>query len=393
MRWLLAVCLSAGLSFSSSANADEFPYKAVIKKADAQLRSGPGKNYYITDPIEEGATVEVYRHDPGNWCAIKPPDGSFSWVRARYLVVGEENTATINADDVVARTGSSVVESRDVIQVHLEKGEVIDLIDGDEEKPGSWRKISPPAGEFRWISADSLERVDEPVTLTAHTVDASKKVNEVVRAEYDEDGAPILATEDGAVEEENRVRSRRRRLSHTALQQEIIDIDLELSTRATQEMNTWEFDDLIERAERALDGAPTALDRSAVRELMAKIDRFERLCERHADVQIAQLKQRSNGQLASRLVDPQQPMVDTSRFDGTGRLARVVSKQPNAPQFALVDATGKVQYYINASPGINLQPFLNKEVGVNGTRGAIAAKQRQVLNAQRITELPGTKRF
>ena len=183
-------------------------------------------------------------------------------------------------------------------------------------------------------------------------------------------------------------------MSRSALQQEIVDIDLELSTRAAGEIANWEFDDLRARAEKALEHAPTALDRSAVNELMVKIDRFEKLTERHTEAQVAQSKLPRSSELASRLKDAPQPMVDTSRFDGIGRLAQVVSKQSNSPKYALIDSAGTVRYYVNPSPGVNLKPYLNKQVGVNGTRGGTNAKERQVLSAQRITELPtGTKRF
>jgi SH3-like domain-containing protein len=376
------------LLVSTIAHAVEFPYRAVIKKPKTQIRSGPGKNYYATDEFDEGFEVEVYRHDPGGWCAIRPPEGSFSWVRARNLDVDEtnENIAMVNAYDVVARTGSSLSRIRDVIQVHLEKGEAVELVDGDEIMPGSWRKIAPPTGEFRWIAQSAIEALPQPVVpAVAQKSDDQKSGDGVVQSAFDDDGAPILESDGVAPDAPNPGRTRRRRLSHAALQQEIVDIDLEISLRVSQAGDDADFGDLWERAEYALDAAPTALDRAAVRDLMTKIDRFEKLSVRSADVQLAQSRRKSAAEAAQ---TTNAIVADTSRFDGTGRLARVISKQPNAPQYALVDANGTVQYYISPSPGLNLQQFLNKEVGVSGTRGTVASRQRQTLNAQRITELP-----
>ena len=388
MRWLIALLLSICSLVRDSALADEFPYRAAIKTADTQVRSGPGKNFYATDKLDEGATVEVYRHDPGGWAAIRPPDGSFSWVKARYLQQNETCpcVATVNSQGVVARVGSSVTEARDVIQVHLDHGEAVELVDGDEAKPGSWRKIAPPSGEFRWVPMDAIERSSEPALLADSEGDHHpfhQEPKDFQRAGFDEEADPTLTPplDDSP--------PRRRRLSHAALQQEIVDIDLELSTRAAEDVTTWQFDDLHERAERALEGAPTALDRAAVREVMAKLDRFDKIFDGHADVQLAQSRVPRAEQLASEQADTPFAAIDGSRFDGVGRLAQVVSKQPNSPKYALVDPAGKVQYYLNPAPGVNLRPFLNKEVGVNGTRSAIAAKKRQVLSAQRITELPG----
>jgi SH3-like domain-containing protein len=399
MRFLALTAWLFIISQTHLALADEFPYKATIRKSETEVRSGPGKNFYATDKLQIGYEVEVYRHDPGGWAAIRPPDGSFSWLRSRYLELGEDNLAKVNAEDVVARIGSSLVSQRDVIQVHLEAGELVELVDGDEDTHGSWRKIAPPSGEFRWVKLDALEATGEPGLLAKEgTTEKLESVPEdYVRVQYEENegGAPALTPSGESFGEDNEpLPPRRRRMSHQQVQQEIVDLDLELSSRAAGEITTWQFDDLHARAERALEGAPTALDRAAVREIMNKIDRFEQLCDRHDEIQMAQSRLPNISRLASRVSSTPTAAVDSSKFDGIGRLTQITSRSGNTPQYALVDGAGTVRYYLNPSPGINLKPFLNKQVGVNGTRGGIAAKQRQILSAQRITELPGeTRRY
>ena len=57
-------------------------------RAPAEGRPGIiGLNGFISimNKLKRGAEVEVYRHDPGGWCAIRPVEGSFSWVSARYV--------------------------------------------------------------------------------------------------------------------------------------------------------------------------------------------------------------------------------------------------------------------------------------------------------------------
>lgn len=398
MRLASLLALVAVVAFQSDSAADDFPYKAAIQKSDTEVRSGPGRNFYATDKLEIGYQVEVYRHDPGGWAAIRPPDSSFSWVRSRYLDIGEDGVAKVNSDDVVARIGSSLVSQRDVIQVHLENGELVELVDGDEDRHGSWRKIAPPSGEFRWVKLESIQATGEPGKLAADESTGPLDVvsEDYVRVQYQDDGvAPEFnAGSEAAADGNEPLPPRRRRLSHQQVQQEIVDIDLELSSRAADAITSWQFDDLHARAERALEGAPTALDRAAVREVMNKIDRFEQLCDRHDEIQLAQSRLPGGNRLASREFNATPDPIDTSKFDGVGRLTQVTSRDGNTPQYALVDGAGKVRYYLNPSPGINLKPFLNKQVGINGTRGGLAAKRRQVLSAQRITELPGeTRRF
>ena len=65
---IVGVWLSAG-----AARADEFPYVAFINADEVNVRSGPGDNYYPVMKLNRGDRVEVYRHDPGGWYAIRPP--------------------------------------------------------------------------------------------------------------------------------------------------------------------------------------------------------------------------------------------------------------------------------------------------------------------------------
>lgn len=395
---MVGVCLALPAGMAA---ANEFPYKATIQKSDAEVRSGPGRNFYATDKLQIGYEVEVYRHDPGGWAAIRPPDGSFSWLRSRYLTLGENNLAKVNSEDVVARIGSSLTSQRDVIQVHLEEGELVELVDGDEDQHGSWRKIAPPSGEFRWVKLDSIEAADGPEPLAESNAAGQDAQEDFVRVQYAEgspegspDGAPVTPIEETLIEDNEPLPRTRRRMSHKQVQQEIVDLDLELSSRVAGEITTWQFDDLHARAERALEGAPTALDRASVRVIMNKIDRFEQLCDRHDEIQLARARQPGASRLASRVPNEGHAAFDPSRFDGIGRLTQVTSRDGTTPQYALVDEGGRVHYYLNPSPGINLKPYLNKRVGINGTRGNLAAKQRQIISAQRITELPSdTRRY
>ncbi|HKD38479.1 MAG TPA: SH3 domain-containing protein, partial [Pirellulales bacterium] len=70
--WLLSAAVAV------AGDDGQFPYTAYANSDDVYIRSGPGKNYYPTDKLPRGEPVEVYRHDPGGWYAIRPPRNSFS---------------------------------------------------------------------------------------------------------------------------------------------------------------------------------------------------------------------------------------------------------------------------------------------------------------------------
>ena len=82
-------CLASCVAIAAEAAPEgTFPYKAFVTADDVYVRSGPGDNYYPTDKLKAGDEVEVYRHDPGGWLAIRPVPGSFCWVAGRFLQLG-----------------------------------------------------------------------------------------------------------------------------------------------------------------------------------------------------------------------------------------------------------------------------------------------------------------
>ena len=102
MRPLVAVLLCWHVLLISAARGDvTFPYKATVASEDVYVRSGPGQNYYPTEKLKRGQQVEVYRHDPGGWCAIRPVEGSFTWVSGRFLKPTGNHLAVVTEEGVL----------------------------------------------------------------------------------------------------------------------------------------------------------------------------------------------------------------------------------------------------------------------------------------------------
>lgn len=183
---------------AARAEADEFPYTAYVTANDVQVRSGPGENYYPVLKVDRGAAVEVYRHDPGGWYAIRPPAECFSWVAAEFIEPGEGNVGVVSGDHVVARVGTKFSDTRDVIQVRLDRGEEVEILEAHEFNSGpaaqTWYKIAPPAGEFRWISSRFLDRqLAEPTRRTPgpeHNLLLAKQMHRERRSEAGRGGSP-----------------------------------------------------------------------------------------------------------------------------------------------------------------------------------------------------------
>lgn len=155
VRWALFLAASA-LAIPALAEPT-FPYTAFANADNVQVRSGPGENYYPTDALPRGAAVEVYRHDPGGWYAVRPPEGSFSWVQAQDVQPWDDRVVVVESPRAVARVGSQLSDIRDVIQLRLEQGEHLQVLGAKTFGEQTWYKIAPPSGEFRWVYGRFLD--------------------------------------------------------------------------------------------------------------------------------------------------------------------------------------------------------------------------------------------
>ncbi len=454
MRASGAICgwMLATAAWLPALAEDGVPYTAYVNSDDVYVRSGPGQNYYPTSKLKVGEAVEVYRHDPGGWYAIRPPEGSFCWVAVRYLTLGRDKLAVINGDRVVARVGSSFSDIRDVIQVRLERGEEVDVLETkilDAAQGGErWAKVAPVAGEFRWVLGKFLDRTppepalladkanrnvllskqrdnplpavrgqneQEPVDQEAERVSkggsgsAKESAFRPVRSSSDSKTARQVSFDPEGESEPNELPAaeknpsasskRPRAVGNTAkesdFQTQLDQIDLEISQMVAEEPTVWDLDDLRARAETALSRAQTAVERGRARLVLSKIDRFQEIKQRFArvaDAKTASSKTEAqagpaatagptNATQAAKSADP------LSRFDGAGRLTAVVSLRIGTPHFALVDNAGAIRAYVTPAPGVNLRPYLGRNIGISGARGFMPEFNASHVTARQITIL------
>ncbi len=239
------------------------------------MRSGPGRDYYPTAKLRKGERVEVYRQDPGGWLAIRPPRDSFAWVNKRHLDPDGTGLAAVNSDQVVARVGSAFSEVRDVIQVRLERGEMVELI-GDTPDDSPWYKIAPPAGEFRWVFSKYVDR-----RLPADLAEDQREADGArgYTSNRDDQGSGDVRLASASADADSSVPAP---LDHdSSIGRELSQIDLQLSTIVAKDIGEWSFDDFRQRADAALRVAQTPVERGHARLLLAKLDRFEDLKRRH----------------------------------------------------------------------------------------------------------------
>jgi uncharacterized protein YraI len=396
--WWRSLLISALLTIPAlSARGDGFPYVAYINSADVYVRSGPGRDYYPTEKLAKGVQVEVYRHDPGGWLAIRPPQGSFAWVSARHLDLEDGNLATVNSDRTVARVGSSFSDVRDVIQVRLDRDEKVELLE-TPESDSPWCKIAPPAGEFRWVFSKYVDR-QLPSDLAQDEDDSRNSDTLVARdrsADHEGDAADgdrvRLTAGDDPTEPANGPATQSpaepQFAGDLARLRELERIDMDLSEVVAEDISQWSFAELHPRAELALRAAQSSLERGRARVLLDKLARFEEIKKRHDSLRNGP----AAGAPAPAVATIAIPGPRDPRYDGVGKLLPVVTQTTGGPQYALFDQTGAVLSFVTPAPGVNLRPYVDKNVGVNGQRGYLPELQRQHVSVQRVTLLDVQRR-
>lgn len=435
-RTVLMMVWPALVATAQAAPTEPVPYQARVVVARAQVRSGPGENYYPTDVLAAGELVEVYREEQGGWLAIRPPRESFSWVFGRHVKLLEGGLAEIDKANVDSRIGSRFSGKRNAVQVRLRKGEIVEVLGEETEGAEKWYKIAPPAGEFRWIRANHVERVG-PVTVdsadsTTETVvvtSASDGGSGEKQTAENETGADQPVSSQTTTESEVpapagadawRAAPAAGQTVPTAagmatsapgpianqpgkavgpvgdeLERALTEIELRLSRMVAAPPQEWNTERLERDCTSLLGQAKTGAEQEAVKATLAKIERFAAIGRRYRQG-VGSLPSAGASQppitpiedgLAVALASSQPPPINGTGHDAVGILRPVVSRRPGAPQFALVDDRGQVVAFVTPTPDMNLQPYVGRRIGVSGARGYIAEFQRAHVTAGRVTPL------
>ena len=163
---LVAACVC--MHVATTAVAQQFPY--TLKVAAETPYYGQAK---ISGPaagqLPAGSAMEVYRHD-GEWLAIRPPAGSYSWVSTRDVeATNQSGVVRVRAGSATCWVGHTGTENRTVSQVSLEQGELLqvvgDSLEGNETEVQQWYRVAPPAGEFRFVHSRHVNNPPAPAPI------------------------------------------------------------------------------------------------------------------------------------------------------------------------------------------------------------------------------------
>ncbi|MEM7560112.1 MAG: hypothetical protein AAF394_13420, partial [Planctomycetota bacterium] len=183
---------------------------ATDKKVE--VRSGPGEDYYATSQTTKGDSFKAFSQTTDGWYGIQPPNGSFSWVRAKdaYLLPGGKVIEATDSE-AVSWIGTSLGTAKQFRwQVKLQQGEQLTVLGESTQKdsegnPVLWYRVAPPSGEFRWVHESHVTLDAKEVANTASPASAAEQNSgDVVLASAETSSglAPASYQENGSEAEE-----------------------------------------------------------------------------------------------------------------------------------------------------------------------------------------------
>jgi hypothetical protein len=170
--------LTLELLFAGVAIAQEVPettYTAEVVSAEAVARCGPSDKFYPTNRLRPGERLQVLGSDPSHqYLRIVPPKGSFSWVetrRVRQMYPNIPNYVVSEpGSDAPVYTGSEFEEQSKHHPNHesckLKWGTQVRAVGAArQDDAGTWLPIASPPAEVRYVLASSVRRVAENVAV------------------------------------------------------------------------------------------------------------------------------------------------------------------------------------------------------------------------------------
>lgn len=415
-----------------------FPYDATIETEETYVRSGPGSKYYPTGKLQKGDRVTVHRHDPGGWHMIAPPRGSFSWVLAKHVDKTADGRGIVNKNGVAARVGSFESDIREIFQRKLSQGDEVVILGEKQLLPDTgkgpaelWYRIAPPRGEWRWVSGQTLSPAPRDGEESIHSAPFGTSGGSATRSRA---GPPIPVAEDDLefaeplpiardreplddsprgtahdhgpggeppvkerplvrregkalppIPAESSPRQKKRLNEHL---EELDRLDARFKAILDQEPRQWDFDQLEQDYRRLHDEVDAANLQQMVDTRLTRIADYRKVrSEEDAAAAAAATVLRRDAELAevqkqqeARLAGMRQP-----RFDGAGIIQRSALNRQGAPRHVLLSPNGKVLAYLASVPGLNLDAWLGRAVGVSGNRVRHPDLKADLITVVRVT--------
>lgn len=188
---------------------------------------------------------------------------------------------------------------------------------------------------------------------------------------------------------------------------DVAELRTELSRAMAQRARAMEVEAVRQRAAQISIEATNSIERGRAAILLKRIEEYQLVASRRDAAQDRQVQPASatlpmgagtNGDTAG--AGQSEPAADrgvivqtpgaqarSGEFDRQGWLVRVYSARAGAPPYAITDANGRTLAYVTPVPGMNLNRYLNQQVGLYGRHAQDTSRETPHLFAEQVVRL------
>lgn len=364
--------LAAALCVAAFARAQAQRPEAVVTAQEVEVRSGPSAKLYATSKLRQGDRVRIVEEKDSGWLAIEPPLGSFSWIKAAAIQRLDARQGVVHTGSSEVLVGSALVADEPTqISTRLVAGAaVVILEDRPAQKGGEqWLPIQPPPQEVRYIPASAVAKAAPPVQAVSAPAPAASATPAAGGSSLD----PLLAQAQAA---EN---------AGDLTKAEALYTQLARTTRDPQVQQLGSTK--VEAIRQRLRGTAAAYTPAApVSQAPAAPAAYTPPAAAAAPpsgyvygqpVPPAPQPQQAVSQYTYQR-DPSAPLTQQSpmpqprpaavppQWSPPGYLRHAALKVEARPTYALESSEGMLRLYVCPGPGMNLEPYVGRNVTVYG---------------------------
>ncbi len=398
---------------------------------------------YIT--LKPGETVEIQETVTRNgkkWFRIAPPAGEFRWIRLSDL--SETNPDLLEESPIeLTPTGREMVGATvdDTDQAPLQLAQFENEVDDPSAS------VSLPTEDYA---------VDSNAPFTSLPPNSNAYMDGgIIPGQPEFSEAPIypafqtaLPSNGGGIPSLRTTMINPGPVAKHLLENELADIELQLSLTVSQPTAAWELPPLRIRAQALIDTSDEPSVRQRANGILSKIAQFTDIRRRQTSVnaeasQFASVMAPSvmattygngqyytgpttlpgerivmgdagpyggfsdygsnyagaGGEIISDRLQSEAGQYGNSvasssvyNYDGTGWLMPVVTERNDMPKYVLTDSSGEIIQFVSPSPGMNLQPYVSKQVGIIGKKDRLKEMDQPHIVADRVISLDKVKR-
>jgi hypothetical protein len=383
---------------------DLFPDDPKTAASPAQVRSAwvvreglevlvePDAASQVTTRLRVRQRLHVRSEGPLGWLAVAPPADSFSWIeRAAIEELGDGQRARVVARAAAVRPGSEDASLPAGVWTILHRGDIVWLVDRPplvmrqpDDKRRVWYAIEPPDDEIRYVAADGVSfrkptrAPDNQVNLDPDAP-ASAPSTRLASLRLGTLDARLFSLGPNIDEGQLSAGFRERLKPAEAAHRFQLRLPLE----------SWSFDAVKQSYKDLLTIASSPQEKQVAQARLDQVYHQESLARTARELAVAIERAR---RIDSEVAAVRSKLVELAEnkdapFEAEGLLQSSSTLVEGRKAFLLIDAKGRTEAYVVVQPGLSLETYLARRVGIYGESRYSPTLKSRIVTARQVVPL------